>query len=225
MINNKLKVTINIKKGIKLKKDRKLIQYDTTSIENEIWKEIPGYIGLYEISNKGRIKHLSRPKKSNKDNFSNKEFIVATKISKGYTQVWLTNSYDIKSLNYVHKLVAMAFIDNPNNYKYVNHKDENKQNNNVENLEWCTASYNNSYNDKAIKAGEKNRIAVDIYSVKNNICKFLETLVKITDIKTKYGISYKAFYKYVNTNKVYRQRVTNKCFKFEYHDNINECRC
>lgn len=167
MISDKLKVTINIKKGIKLKKYRKPTQYDITSIENEIWKEIPGYIGLYEISNKGRIKHLSRPKKSNKDNFANKEFIIATKISKGYTQVWLTNSYGIKSLNYVHKLVAIAFIDNPNNYEYINHKDENKQNNNVENLEWCTASYNNTYNNRAIIVGSKKAKAIDIYKIIN----------------------------------------------------------
>lgn len=52
---------------------------------------------------------------------------------------------------YVHRLVAYNFIPNPNNYPIINHKDENRSNNNISNLEWCTVSYNNTYNDAHLR--------------------------------------------------------------------------
>lgn len=120
----------------------------------EIWKDIDGYEGLYQISTLGRVKALARDIPGA---YKNKEFIK--KLSHdmyGYPQVGLSRNskYSPKK---VHRLVAIAFIPNPNGYKEVNHKDENKDNNHVDNLEWCTTQYNLTYGHRLDCArGEKN---------------------------------------------------------------------
>ena len=104
----------------------------------EIWKDIKGYEGLYQVSNLGRIKSLTRKNVL-------KERIIKGGIQKnGYRFVLLYKDKKVRIFK-VHRLVAEAFIPNPNEYKEINHIDENKQNNNAENLEWCTRSYNCSY--------------------------------------------------------------------------------
>lgn len=104
-----------------------------------IWKGVKGYEGLYEVSDTGLVKSLFRYKKILKPN----------KMNTGYLSVELFKNGTSKRMS-IHRLVAEAFIPNPNNYPQVNHKDENKQNNNVENLEWCTAKYNLNYNNGQI---------------------------------------------------------------------------
>lgn len=98
----------------------------------EVWKKIPEYEGLYEVSNKGEVR-------------DSKGRVKATyKNNKGYR--YLSLYYKGKSHHpTMHRLVAKAFIPNPNNYDQVNHKDCNKDNNTVENLEWCNQRYN--YNE------------------------------------------------------------------------------
>ena len=114
----------------------------------EIWKDIIGYENKYQVSNKGRIKSLYR--KSN-----NSEIIlIPYKNTRGYLYVKLVKGNIIKSYA-VHRLVATAFIDNPSNLPQVNHKDENKENNIITNLEWCDNKYNNIYKDKARRASLK----------------------------------------------------------------------
>ncbi len=112
----------------------------------EIWKDIKGYEGLYQVSNLGRVKSLERRVKHNKCGYITiKQKILKNKIGKtGYFEVDLRREGTHKYCR-VHRLVAEAFIKNPKNYEIVNHKDENKLNNNVENLEWCTAKYNMNY--------------------------------------------------------------------------------
>lgn len=104
----------------------------------EEWKDVIGYEGLYQVSNLGNIKSFKIDKKEGK--------IMKLKVDKdGYLQIGIRDKYGTRSFFRVHRLVAFAFIDNPNNHYYVNHKDCNVSNNNVENLEWCTVEYNNKY--------------------------------------------------------------------------------
>ncbi len=101
----------------------------------EIWKPILGYEGLYEVSNLGKVRSL---------NWKNKKGVVhelTYKLTRNYFSVGLTKQGKQK-WHKVHRLVATAFIDNPENKPQVNHKDCNKLNNCVSNLEWCTASEN-----------------------------------------------------------------------------------
>ena len=108
----------------------------------EEWRDIKGYEGLYQVSNLGRVKSLAR--KIN-NQYGKKERLMTQKIDKdGYKRVGLNKNG--KQIYYgVHRLVAQAFISNPNNYPQINHKDENKSNNKVDNLEWCDGKYNQNY--------------------------------------------------------------------------------
>lgn len=108
----------------------------------EIWKAVPGYEGIYEVSNKGRLKSLERNVLKGDVIQHRKERLKKTWPNEdGYLQCKL--SKDGISINVgVHRVVAMAFIDNPDNKPEVNHKDGNRQNNNVSNLEWVTHAEN-----------------------------------------------------------------------------------
>lgn len=110
----------------------------------EIWKDIKDYEGLYQVSNQGRIKRLSGKCLAKGGNYRNLTETILTlfpnKTRYNYLYVNLNNN-GIKQFR-VHKLVALAFIENPNNYPQINHKDADKNNNSVENLEWCTGQQN-----------------------------------------------------------------------------------
>ena len=113
----------------------------------EIWKDIEGYEGLYQVSNKGRVKSLSRlVVRVGKPNYITKEKILKCSELQGtrYPAVCLGSNNNFKSIS-VHRLVAQAFIPNPDNLPCVNHKDETRNNNDVRNLEWCTQKYNCNY--------------------------------------------------------------------------------
>lgn len=122
----------------------------------EIWKEIDGYPN-YMVSSKGRVKSLERViMKSNGKRQTIKETIrKGVKDKDGYLIVTLYDEYhNMKNIK-IHRLVAKAFIPNPNNLLEVNHKDECKTNNSVENLEWCSSKYNNNFGSRTEKTSKK----------------------------------------------------------------------
>lgn len=129
----------------------------------EIWRPVPGYEGIYEVSSLGRIKSLAR--KTNNQT-GKKDLIMSPGWignKKGYLFVWLCK--DGKRTRYsVHRLVATVFIPNPLNLPFVNHKDCNPQNNRVENLEWCDAKYNINYGNRNKITSRKLSIPVKQYT-------------------------------------------------------------
>jgi hypothetical protein len=126
----------------------------------EIWKDIVGYEGRYQISNIGRVRRLAYAYIDTIGRYRYKpECIVMCSPNKfGYIMVDLRVNHSRKRV-YVHRLVAQAFIPNPNNLPQINHKDENKANNYVDNLEWCTHAYNQRYglkNQRMVETRRKN---------------------------------------------------------------------
>jgi len=122
----------------------------------EEWKDIKGYEGYYQVSNLGRVR--SMPRTIHRKKFGNvyvKCHILKSTESFGYKYVSLCKGSQ-KRLR-IHRLVAEAFIPNPDNLPQVNHKDEDKSNNRADNLEWCTQEYNQSYGTGRIRNGEANR--------------------------------------------------------------------
>ena len=121
-----------------------LYEDDDDPYANEEWRPAPGYEGLYEVSNMGRIKSLEREviRKTN-NNYIIPERILLQNINiqTGYPTVSLCKKGSCHAVN-IHTLVARAFIDNPDNKECVNHIDTNRENNNVENLEWNTRKEN-----------------------------------------------------------------------------------
>lgn len=135
---------------------------------NEIWKDIKNFEGLYQVSNLGRIKSLER--KTNYIYKKGGQHLIKEKIIKqfqnkyGYLKCFLYKNGTRKTFN-VHRLVAQAFIPNPNNLPQVNHKDENKKNNNIVNLEWCSNQYNAKYSkNKAVIQYDTNGKYINEYS-------------------------------------------------------------
>lgn len=100
----------------------------------EIWRPVVGYEGLYEVSSYGRVRRVNKG-------------LLKLQNVKGYNQVCLYKC-GIRKIIKVHRMVAIAFIPNPDNLPQVNHRDEVKSNNCVENLEWCDNKYNNNYGTK-----------------------------------------------------------------------------
>lgn len=126
----------------------------------EVWKDIEGYEGYYQISNFGRVKSLKRKVWVSKRQIYrelSERILKQGEDPNGYFRVVLNESAISKTFK-VHRLVAIHFKENPKKLPFVNHKDENSKNNHYTNLEWCTPKYNANYgtrNKRMAEAKEK----------------------------------------------------------------------
>ena len=112
---------------------------------NEVWKDIEGYEGHYQVSDYGRVKSVK---------FGKERILRSRRDGCGYLQVILCKNGEMKTFR-IHRIVAQAFILNPNNLPELNHKDEDKTNNSVQNLEWCDRKYNNNFGTINQRRAEK----------------------------------------------------------------------
>lgn len=122
--------------------------------------DIKGYEGRYAITSCGKVW-----------SYKTKRFLKASKNKKGYQRVCLSKDNVSKNLT-IHKLVATAYIPNPYNLPQLNHKDENKENNSANNLEWCTGKYNSNYgtrNERMATAKNKKVLCVELNKVFKSI--------------------------------------------------------
>lgn len=118
---------------------------DLNILKNEEFRDIPEYEGLYQVSNYGRVKRNIF--KNNKYCIKKEKILRCLKQQQkenSYLKITLTKNGK-QQMFYIHKLVACVFLDNPNEYKEVNHKNENKYDNKVSNLEYCSRIYNMNY--------------------------------------------------------------------------------
>lgn len=133
----------------------------------EVWKDVKGYEGKYQVSNLGRVKSLNYHR-------SGKERLLSLAHDKdGYLYVCFHKNGKQK-LYKVHRLVAIAFIPNPDNLPCVNHKDENPSNNRVENLEWCTQKYNINYGTRTKRMSKAQSKPVICITTKRIFKSFVE---------------------------------------------------
>lgn len=173
------------------------------NIENEIWKEIPGYEGLYQVSNLGRVRTIERyvTEKNGKTRIKKsiiRKFVVS---NSGYAQVTLTCKYKMK-LCTVHRLVAITFLEKVSGKNIVNHINGIKTDNSLSNLEWCNKSENelHSYrvlNKINIPKGKPNYLSM------KKVCQYD---LKGNHIKTYDSITMAS--KETNTN---RQKISDVC--------------
>lgn len=134
----------------------------------EVWKDIPGYEGLYQASTYGRVKSMEKYRTVNRFGglqLLPEKILIPSPNKKGYLHLSLCNS-DGKSTRRVHKLICSTFLPHFNKeHTQINHKNEDKTDNRVENLEWCTATYNNNYgsrNERASRASSKSIARYDL---------------------------------------------------------------
>lgn len=147
---------------------------------DEVWKPIKYYEGLYEISSLGRIRSLDHLRQTGRSAYiqKGKEIKLGLNGKTGYLIVSLSKNGTSTTYR-VHKLVAETFLPNPNNYKCVNHINEVKTDNRIDNLEWCSHKYNSNYGNRNKKIADKLSIKIDQYSLDDEYIKTWNSSVEI----------------------------------------------
>lgn len=128
------------------------------------WYDVPNYEGIYKINKNGQVKKVS----------NNKLMSLCTDRN-GYKFYHLTSSSGKRRTELQHRLIAKVFLPNPDNFPMINHKDEKPSNNNIDNLEWCTHTYNMNYGGKIAKTIEKNSKKVYCYFIDGSLDKIYKS--------------------------------------------------
>ena len=187
--------------------------------EDEVWKDVTGFESRYEVSDLGRVRSLDR---YSKHNTSKTGFILQKGkmlnpyiSNKGYLKVELGDGFGKRKSVPVHRLVAIAFIDNPMNYDQVNHIDGVKTNNNLSNLEWCNNSMNQIHaykmglNKSSEKAGKPKK---PVYQIEKYTGEIIAEFPSITEAGKTLGMKNPSNIALVCTNK----RISSGGFKWKY---------
>lgn len=142
--------------------------------EEEVWKDVIGYEGLYQVSNLGRVKSLLRGGTEGK-------ILCPLEHRQGYLHVRLCKKGVYKQFS-IHRLVAITYLDNPNNFLEVNHIDENKKNNRVDNLEWCNNRYNVNYGTGILRNKLKHQKQVKQFDIEGNLIDTFESIQEASKV-------------------------------------------
>lgn len=140
----------------------------------EIWKDVVGFEGYYEVSNLGRVRSVDRVILRNNGNPLPIKGKMLKLQQKSNGRIYANLSKEGQPYcKTVHRLVMTAFVPNPENLPHINHKDEDTTNNNLENLEWCTEEYNHNYGTRNARQAKALHKAVDVFDLKENfICHY-----------------------------------------------------
>lgn len=188
------------------------------NMDKEIWKDIKDYEGSYQCSSFGRVRSLDRyiEERSGKKQFRKGQIIKARLNKNGYLQLAL-NKNSKRKMKYVHILIAETFLENHEKLETVNHKDGNKLNNNVDNLEWSSYSDNNQHaydelHRPATREGASPKPVYIIDTYNNNIIQFDSIRETVDNI----GLSHTQINRYIHSDKKWKGRYifetdSNKC--------------
>ena len=129
-------------------------RYDEPKREEEVWKDVIGYEGLYQVSNQARVRN-------NKGKILKQSVKVGKCVYYKYVKLYKDGQY---RQGYIHRMMAECFLPNPNNLPIINHKDEDGTNNRLDNLEWCTVEYNSNYGNakRNMSRGKRRRAKMEV---------------------------------------------------------------
>lgn len=146
---------------------------------DEVWKQVKGYEGLYEVSNMGRIKSLPKTLKGREGSvrISKETILKQANHPSGYLSVVLCKN-EVHKTTLVHRIVAETFIENPKAYPQVNHKNENKKDNRADNLEWCSPNYNLCYGTRMERKAKSTGKEVCQFDLDGNFIKSFASIVE-----------------------------------------------